>query len=102
MVTHACNMRCQYCYTGEKAARHMTPEVGDAAIRRAISSVARGGRLDVGFFGGEPLLQAVAIRRWMDVARHRARQADVEVAFHLTTNGTLDHGAAWETLMQPD
>jgi len=102
MVTHACNMRCHYCYTGEKAARHMGPEVGDAAIRRAMASVARGGRLDVGFFGGEPLLQAPAIRRWMEVARHRGLQAGAEVAFHLTTNGTIDNAAAWDVLMQPD
>jgi uncharacterized protein len=102
MVTHACNMRCHYCYTGDKAARRMPAHVGDTAIRRAIASVVPGGQLDLSFFGGEPLLEAPAIRRWMDAARLAARDAGITVAFHLTTNGTVETAAAWEVLKEPD
>ena len=73
-----------------------------AAIRRAIASLDPVGRLELGFFGGEPLLEAPALRRWIDLARQSARQTGVEVSFHLTTNGTIDSAAAWDVLSQDD
>jgi sulfatase maturation enzyme AslB (radical SAM superfamily) len=58
MTTHACNLRCAYCYTGDKFRRAMPREIGLAAIRRAACSLRPGGTLELGFFGGEPLLEA--------------------------------------------
>ena len=54
MVTHACNLRCSYCYTGDKFNRKMPPLVGQRAISRALASTRAGGTLELGFFGGEP------------------------------------------------
>lgn len=105
MVTHACNMRCTYCYTGEKAGRRMPCGVGEAAIRRAIASLGTGeggAHLELGFFGGEPLLEAAAIGHWMDLARRETQRMGATVSFHLTTNGTVASGAAWDILVQPD
>lgn len=68
------------------------------AIDRAVGSVARGGSLDVGFFGGEPLLEAAPILEWMAYARSAAERAQIDVSFSLTTNGTLADGAAWSVL----
>ena len=62
MTTHACNLRCDYCYTGRKFRRAMPLEIGLAAIRRAARSLCPGGTLELGFFGGEPLLEAAGNR----------------------------------------
>ena len=40
VVNHACNLRCSYCYTGEKIRRPMSPEMGRKSIDRAITAIA--------------------------------------------------------------
>ena len=59
-VTHACNLRCTYCYAGEKFRRTMPEAIGRRAIERATRSLSAGGRLELSFFGGEPLLISLA------------------------------------------
>lgn len=59
-VDHACNLRCRYCYTGEKFRRPMTAEVMRAAVDLALARRPR--ELDVSFFGGEPLLRWQLLR----------------------------------------
>lgn len=102
VVNHACNLRCTYCYTGAKFQAPMPWELGCRAIRRALNSIADGGRLHLGFFGGEPLLEATRIREWMDFARQAARDVGKTVEFNLTTNGTLGDGDARAVLFAPD
>lgn len=102
VVNHACNLRCTYCYTGAKVHSPMPPALGEQAIRRALASLEPGGTLQIGFFGGEPLLEADAILGWMNFARESARQAGKTVRFNLTTNGTLATDAASAVLQTPD
>jgi uncharacterized protein len=102
MTNHACNLRCTYCYTGAKFNRPMPEGVGHRAIDRAFKSIASGGKLELGFFGGEPLLEARRIQLWMAEARRRADEAAVDLSFGLTTNGTLTDGAAWSVLTDRD
>ena len=40
-VTHACNLRCGYCYAGAKSSRTMDPSVGRRAIDRAVAHIDR-------------------------------------------------------------
>jgi uncharacterized protein len=58
--------------------------------------------LTLGFFGGEPLLEAPRILEWMTYARQLARQSDKQVNFTLTTNGTVTHPHAWQVMMADD
>jgi sulfatase maturation enzyme AslB (radical SAM superfamily) len=69
MVSHACNLRCRYCYTGRKFDRPMPSAIGAAAIECALQSLAAGGLLELAFFGGEPLLESARILEWMDYGR---------------------------------
>jgi sulfatase maturation enzyme AslB (radical SAM superfamily) len=46
MVTHGCNLRCDYCYQGAKPERRMAEAVGRKAIDRAVASLDRGGTLE--------------------------------------------------------
>ena len=102
MTTHACNLRCDYCYTGRKSPRAMPLEIGRAAIRRAARSLRPGGTLDLGFFGGEPLLEAAAIGGWIDFAQQITAAAGIGLRLGLTTNGTIVSEMAWTLMMRPD
>jgi len=86
-LTHDCNLACTYCYAGEKRRDSMSAEIADRAIDFAFSFGAP--KLQLGFFGGEPLiewdlLQAAALR-----AEGKAQAADTELQKTVTTNGTL-------------
>ncbi len=102
MVTHACNMRCSYCYGGEKSERPMPEAVGMHAIDRALASLEPGGTLQLGFFGGEPLLEARLVARLADYARLRSEGAEARVAFSMTTNGTIAGPEAWDLMTLSD
>lgn len=102
VVNHACNLRCDYCYTGTKFSSAMPWETGVAAISRAFSSLLPAGQLELGFFGGEPLLECARIEKWMDYSRTAAHQAGKRVRFNLTTNGTITHREAWDVLCAED
>ena len=102
MVNHACNLRCTYCYTGAKFHSPMSWSVGVVAIERALRTVSPGGRLQLGFFGGEPLLETVRILEWMNYARTQAAADGKIVRFSLTTNGTLTHDQAWSVMTTND
>lgn len=102
MVTHACNLRCTYCYTGEKTARVMSSAIGRKAIDRALASITPGGTLELGFFGGEPLLEAGLISSLIDHAREHAAGTAVTVDLNMTTNGTVATPEAWALMMRPD
>ena len=102
MLTHACNMRCTYCYGGEKSNRRMAPAYGRAGIDRAIASLTPGGTLELGFFGGEPLLEAKLALGLTAYARRRAARRGVTVEVGVTTNGTVAGPAAWRLLTDPE
>src|SRR5579862_4448107 len=93
VVNHACNLRCTYCYTGKKFSRSIPADMASHAIARAIASIADSGALELGFFGGEPLVEASLISGLIGDARRRADDAEVHLELSLTTNGTLAHGA---------
>lgn len=101
MVNHACNLRCDYCYTGSKFQRAMPESVGNRAILKALASIRTGGTLALGFFGGEPLLESKKIMSWIRIARGEANRRGLFVEAHLTSNATLHEGAAWELLTDP-
>ena len=80
----------------------MTDEIGTTAIERAVRSSEPGGLLDLGFFGGEPLLEAELIAGLIDFARMKCQPHGLRLKLQLTTNGTLCSGAAWKILAMPE
>ena len=99
-VTHQCNLRCTYCYTGEKVQHAMSRTVADAGIdlslREADCSTAT--HLDITFIGGEPLLEKDLVLHIAD--RFRAESAGRQLSFRLSTNGTLLNESLLEALLQ--
>ncbi len=102
MVNHACNLRCTYCYTGDKFNRAMPEAFGRKAIDRAIASQGSRGTLELGFFGGEPLLESGLICALLDYARDRTQVSGVPLSVGLTTNGTVTSEPAWALMSDPD
>lgn len=91
VVDHHCNLRCTYCYAGDKFSRPMSEDT----MRRAIDmAIAQGPRhIDLGFFGGEPTLHPDFILAAIEHAERAVRAISggprPTVRFVLNTNGTL-------------
>lgn len=94
-LTQDCNLRCGYCYAGRKERRTMSREVARAGIRFGLEQAAIQNtnaappRLQLGFFGGEPLLEWDLLRWSHEEAVVQAAQAGVVLDFTVTTNLTL-------------
>src|SRR3989442_3820676 len=99
MVNDACNLRCTSCYTGRKFSAPMAREIGMRAIERAFRTLTKHARLDLSFFGGEPLLESARILDWIAYAQAYAHSSEKRVRFNLTTNGTITHRDAWQIMM---
>jgi len=88
-LTHACNLRCGYCYTGEKFGTGMTSATARDAVtfahRIALESGAE--HLEIVFFGGEPLLRHGLVCEIVDQAR--ALAGGLRASFKMSTNGLL-------------
>jgi uncharacterized protein len=95
LVAQGCTLDCIYCSAGResfaKARRPiMANDVAQMAVERCLQSLDPDGRLQVVFFGGEPLLNWPVVKHtidyWENELRHRYR--DRRIHFHLTTNLT--------------
>jgi len=85
VLTHACNLACSYCYTGEKKRVRMTLDMARRALDVGFGAIGPNGRLQVTFFGGEPLLERDLLLSIANEARARSESAVLQ----MTTNGTL-------------
>jgi uncharacterized protein len=96
VLTHDCNLGCAYCYAGAKFQRRMTSETASRAVALAIADGAP--RVQISFFGGEPLLAWDELVRSATEARALAEARGVALVMSVTTNGTLLDEARAATL----
>lgn len=90
VLTHACNLACTYCYTGEKKRVRMSLDVATRALDFAFATaMGSGARLQLGFFGGEPLLEHELLVELAEHARARSAAVGCPLLMQVTTNGTL-------------
>jgi uncharacterized protein len=87
VLTHDCNLACDYCYAGAKVQRRMSPEIAQKAVDLAFVDDPK--RAQLSFFGGEPLLAYELLLRSAEQARSEARARGIELKMSVTTNGTL-------------
>jgi len=83
-LTHNCNLRCRYCYAGDKIKNRMTYETACRALDFLHSQ--SGGECIITFFGGEPLLEFNLIKKIIKYSKAEYGEA---LAFRMSTNGTL-------------
>ena len=92
-VAHACNMRCRYCFASQgdfgMQPGLMTLQTGQQALEFLIEASGPVKNLEVDFFGGEPLLNAVMLQELVRYARQREEECGKHFNFTLTTNAVL-------------
>lgn len=92
-IAHDCNIRCGYCFasTGNyHGGRKLMPlEIAKGAIDFLLATSGSRKRLEVDFFGGEPLLNFDVVRETVAYAREREKAFGKRIGFTMTTNGIL-------------
>ena len=89
--TNACNLRCAYCSLGEKEQFSIMSEkkMSDALIWFAqYAKQRKEATISVIFHGGEPMLISPKQYRTC-IDRLLEKYADLEIRFHIQTNGTI-------------
>ncbi|OPX36529.1 MAG: hypothetical protein B1H11_07310 [Desulfobacteraceae bacterium 4484_190.1] len=82
LLTEACNLRCVYCYRGERrCARSMPREVAERSLQYIASS---GHHFHVQITGGEPTLEPTLIEWIASLVREKGWPATIGIQ----TNGT--------------
>ena len=92
-VNTGCNLSCTYCYkedlTSPDKGERMDFETAADAFELLLREAAARDRVNLVFFGGEPLSNMRLIRQVTEHAERRAREESKTVDLSLTTNATL-------------
>lgn len=74
-VNQICNLRCDYCYLGEKTNQIMPEEIACKGIEIAFLNVEKhkDKRLWVDFVGGEALISLHFYGNWSNILKRRLR-----------------------------
>lgn len=92
-VTQQCNLRCTYCtYSGDDFNRaHSHKEMDISIAKKGIDFLIKHSKntasINVGFYGGEPLLRFDFIKKCIEYAKEKGEGK--EVTFNMTTNAIL-------------
>lgn len=89
VMTHDCNLRCGYCYTGAKDDRPMSDRVAWKALQLAFAQAQAEELNYFTFFGGEPLLQFEKVACWTRLVWRWAQLTGYPVKLQMTTNATI-------------
>lgn len=84
LPTTACNARCFYCFENGIKTVTMTPEVVEATVE-FIDKTRQDGKINLCWFGGEPLLRPDIISKICSSLKQRG----VSFSSKITTNGLL-------------
>ena len=92
-VNTGCNLSCTYCYKEDLATpdrgQRMVFETAAQSFELLLAEAKERGRVNLVFFGGEPLSNMPLIRQVIDHAERRGAEVGKTVDFSLTTNATL-------------
>jgi uncharacterized protein len=89
-LTHDCNLRCPYCFTGDKFDREMPIETARRTVDFIVDYAKQHGQRAVfSFFGGEPMMAWPTLREMVLHAEKVAAEAGVIALFRMNTNGML-------------
>jgi sulfatase maturation enzyme AslB (radical SAM superfamily) len=85
VLTAGCNLSCAYCFENARSGGRMDWDVFRPTLDLALASSRP--RVEVLFYGGEPLLEFPAIRRGVEYVRRSPRGR--KISFGISTNGLL-------------
>lgn len=87
-ITQHCNLTCKYCYIHKKKTR-MSFSVAKKIVDFMFANTPINERIDIGFFGGEPLLEFRLIQAITKMIEDHPQFNDERVEFAVVTNGTI-------------
>jgi len=87
-LTHQCNFRCAYCYIDKRSGR-MPIEVAERIVESIFASSSGGEEIDIGFFGGEPLLEFDLLTKIVGLIETHPGYERNAVTLSVVTNGTV-------------
>ena len=87
LLTHDCQLRCTYCFEGEKSRKYISDGTASEILRflESMKQVCR--RLRVTWFGGEPLMAYAQLRRLSRTLTDFCNSNGIEYRGDMTTNG---------------
>ena len=92
-IAHDCNLRCKYCFASTGDFGHsrglMSLETAKTAIDFLLTNSGARKKLEVDFFGGEPLMNFEVVKETVKYGREREKESGKNIRFTLTTNGML-------------
>ncbi|MHB1622528.1 MAG: radical SAM protein, partial [Cuniculiplasma sp.] len=86
--TEECNFRCKYCYENFNIGK-MKPEVVEGIKNLLFERSKDLNRLDIEWFGGEPLLAYDIIEDLLIYARNLSKKYNFTLESRMTTNASL-------------
>jgi len=86
-LTHNCQLRCNYCYAGEKFHKPMSRETILTSIEFMLKLPMK--KLEFGFFGGEPLMEWDLFLFATYEIERQTKAKEIELVKTFTTNGVL-------------
>lgn len=92
ILTEQCNLKCAYCYFGQKRRKKgasMGMEVARAALSLLLSNSHGLREVKVVLFGGEPLLSYPMVEAIVEEGQREAAKQGKRINFSITTNGSL-------------
>ena len=92
-VNTGCNLSCTYCYKEDLAKPAAGRKMDFVTAARSVDLLLEAGaareRINIVFFGGEPLTNVALIKQVVDYAEGAAVRAGKSMDFSMTTNATL-------------
>jgi len=93
-VTRNCNMKCRYCYfsgSGDLSRTHSKERMSWDTAKKALDFFTNkselSSKIQIGFYGGEPMLEFPLIQKIVDYANNK--YFEKEITYAITTNGTI-------------
>lgn len=90
-LNQICNLKCRYCYLGEKNGAKMELTTAEKAINLAFSNtrIHKDRKLWIDFIGGEPLLSFSVIKNLVDYIEKKNESYQYNLLYSTTTNATV-------------
>ena len=93
LLSQSCNLSCIYCLNGARTYStgrnlNMSEQVAYRSVEQCLNSLSDKGKLEVAFFGGEPLLNWPLAKQVIKYCEDilKPKYPDKEIHYHITSN----------------